>query len=240
MGGRFYTRFSLNKALTKFNLRHINSTIMKFKTVIFDLDGTIADTLPLCIAAFKKSIQPWLQKEITEEEIIATFGPSEEGTIRKLIPAHEEEGVKAYLKYYEEMHHTCSAAFPGITALLEYLKNAGVQLAMVTGKGIHSTRLSLKQFGLEQYFEIMETGSPEGPNKVNGIRSVLSRLNANAGESVYIGDAPSDILACREVGVPIAAAAWASTANPKELESLNPDWIFYSVAEFKAWIADEI
>jgi len=213
---------------------------MKFKTVIFDLDGTIADTLPLCIAAFKKSIQPWLQKEITEEEIIATFGPSEEGTIRKLIPAHEEEGVKAYLKYYEEMHHTCSAAFPGITALLEYLKNAGVQLAMVTGKGIHSTRLSLKQFGLEQYFEIMETGSPEGPNKVNGIRSVLSRLNANAGESVYIGDAPSDILACREVGVPIAAAAWASTANPKELESLNPDWIFYSVAEFKAWIADEI
>jgi phosphoglycolate phosphatase-like HAD superfamily hydrolase len=221
-------------------LWRINYTTMKFKTVIFDLDGTIADTLPLCIAAFKKSIQPWLQNVITEDEIIATFGPSEEGTIRKLIPAHEEEGVKAYLKYYEEMHDTCTAAFPGITELLEYLENTGVQLAMVTGKGIHSTRLSLKQFGLEQYFEIMETGSPEGPSKVKGIRKVLSRLNTTAAESIYIGDAPSDILACREVGVPIAAAAWASTANPKELEPLNPDWIFYTVAEFKTWIADKI
>jgi phosphoglycolate phosphatase-like HAD superfamily hydrolase len=77
---------------------------MKFKTIIFDLDGTIADTLPLCIAAFKKSVELLLQSTISEEEIIATFGPSEEGTIRRLIPQHEEEGVKAYLKNYEELH----------------------------------------------------------------------------------------------------------------------------------------
>jgi beta-phosphoglucomutase-like phosphatase (HAD superfamily) len=59
---------------------------MKIEAVIFDLDGTIANTLPLCIAAFRKSIEPLLQASISDEEIIATFGPSEEGTIRKLIP----------------------------------------------------------------------------------------------------------------------------------------------------------
>jgi phosphoglycolate phosphatase-like HAD superfamily hydrolase len=213
---------------------------MKFKTIIFDLDGTIADTLPLCIAAFKKSIEPLLKTEISEQEIIASFGPSEEGTIRKLIPEHEEAGVQAYLHHYGQLHDTCPAPFPGIVELLEFLKDKRVKLAMVTGKGIHSTRISLKKFALEQYFEILETGSPDGPNKINGIRSVLSRFNAGKDESLYVGDAPSDILYCKEIGIPIAAAAWATTTNAMELEKLNPDWLFYSVEEFKRWITDYI
>jgi phosphoglycolate phosphatase-like HAD superfamily hydrolase len=213
---------------------------MKFKSVIFDLDGTVADTLPLCIAAFKQSIEPLLGKEISEAQIIATFGPSEEGTIRKLIPMHEQVGVKAYLHHYEKLHHTCPRPFPGIKRLLQILSSKGVQLAMVTGKGIHSTRLSLKQFGLAQYFEVLETGSPDGPNKVNGIRSVLNFLQMDVDESLYVGDAPSDIRYCKEIGIPIAAAAWASTAHAPELQKLHPDWLFYSVDEFCNWIQDYI
>jgi len=213
---------------------------MKIRTIIFDLDGTIANTLPLCIAAFKQSVEPLLNKTLSDDEIIATFGPSEEGTIRRLIPDHEEEGVKMYLKNYEQLHYTCPVAFDGIADLLEFLKDKGVQLAMVTGKGIHSTRISLKQFGLEQYFEILETGSPEGPNKVAGIKTVLKNLNANVNESIYVGDAPSDIKYCKEVGIPIAAAAWAETTNANELIPLQPDWIFYSVDEFKTWLAGNI
>lgn len=213
---------------------------MKIKTVIFDLDGTLANTLPLCIAAFKKSVEPLLKAELSNADIIATFGPSEEGTIRQLIPQHEEQGVKDYLLHYEQLHHTCPAAFDGIKELLEILNNAGVQLAMVTGKGPHSTQISLKQFGLNRYFDILETGSPEGPNKVNGIRNVIGRLNANLNESIYVGDAPSDIKYCRLAGIPIAAAAWAETTNADELIPLNPDWIFYSVAEFREWISARI
>ncbi len=213
---------------------------MKFKSVIFDLDGTVADTLPLCISAFKQSIEPLLGKEISEEQIIATFGPSEEGTIRKLIPMHEEVGVKAYLHHYEQLHHMCPQPFPGIKELLQTLSSKGVQLAMVTGKGIHSTRLSLKQFGLAQYFEVLETGSPDGPNKVNGIRSVLNLLEMDVNESLYVGDAPSDICYCKEIGIPIAAVTWASTAHAPDLQKLHPDWLFYSVDEFCNWILDYI
>lgn len=194
-----------------------------FKAIIFDLDGTIADTLPLCIAAFKKSIEPILGKEISDEEIIATFGPSEEGTIRKLIPEQEEAGVKAYLEYYKELHYTCPVPFPGIKELLETLQSKAVHLAMVTGKGKHSTKISLEQFGLAQYFEVLETGSPDGPNKVNGIRSVLKRLQAAANECLYVGDAPSDVIYCNEIGIPIAAAAWAGTADIAALQALHPE-----------------
>jgi len=213
---------------------------MKIKTIIFDLDGTIANTLPLCIAAFKKSVEPLLNKEISDQEIMATFGPSEEGTIRKLIPEHEDEGIKQYLQHYQQLHHTCPTPFDGIADLLEFLSNKGIQLAMVTGKGIHSTLISLKQFNLEQYFEVLETGSPKGPNKVAGIKNVLNRLNTNINESIYVGDAPSDIKYCKEVGIPIVAAAWADTTNAQELALLNPDWLFYTVNDFKTWLADHI
>lgn len=213
---------------------------MKIKTIIFDLDGTIADTLPLCIAAFKKSIEPILNKEISDEEIMATFGPSEEGTIRKLIPAKEEEGVKQYLQHYQQLHYRCPVAFDGIADLLNFLSSKGIQLAMVTGKGIHSTRISLNQFDLEKYFEILETGSPNGPNKVAGIKNVLNKLNADINESIYVGDAPSDIKYCKEIGIPIAAAAWAETTNAEELKSLNPDWLFYTVSDFKTWLSNHL
>lgn len=213
---------------------------MKLKAIIFDLDGTIADTLPLCIAAFKKSIEPLLNKSLSEEEIIATFGPSEEGTIRKLIPQHEAQGVKDYLFHYEQLHHTCPAMFPGIRELLQLLAEKGVELAMVTGKGIHSTKLSLKQFDAATYFDVLETGSPDGPDKVNGIRRVLQRLGFNPEEALYVGDAPSDIKSCKEVGIPIAAAAWAHTTNAAELIPLKPEFIFYSVDDFKDWIVGKI
>lgn len=209
---------------------------MKISTVIFDLDGTIADTLPLCIAAFKKSIEPLSGTQVSEQEIIASFGPSEEGTIRKLIPENEEAGIKSYLKYYAALHDTCAQPFGGIKELLQFLKDNGVNITMVTGKGVHSTKISLEQFGLSDFFNILETGRAEGPDKTNGIKRVINRLNVNTSQCIYVGDAPSDILACKEAGISIASAAWAETTDAKELLTLSPNWVFYSVQEFRSWI----
>ncbi len=47
----------------------------KIKAVIFDLDGTLADTLPLCIQAFRQSVEPLIKRSISDDDIIATFGP---------------------------------------------------------------------------------------------------------------------------------------------------------------------
>ena len=68
----------------------------------------------------------------------------------------------------------------------------------------------------------------------------MRRLNAGTNESIYVGDAPSDIKYCKEVGIPIAAAAWADTTDPNELAALNPDWLFYTVDEFKDWLNDHL
>lgn len=215
--------------------------MQKIKAVIFDLDGTIANTLPLCIQAFRQSVEPLIHRPVSDAEIIATFGPSEEGTIMALAPDHYERGVADYLHHYERLHPSCPAPFDGIHALLDTLAAKGVRLAMVTGKGEHSTAISLKQFGLTHHFEIIETGAPHGPRKPEGIRVVLDFFHSiDKDEVIYVGDSPSDISASREAGIPVAAAAWAETAEREQLEALQPDVLFEELADFSSWVYSRI
>jgi phosphoglycolate phosphatase/pyrophosphatase PpaX len=207
------------------------------RAVIFDLDGTLGDTLPLCIKAFRASIEPLASRTLSDAEIIATFGPSEEGTIRMLIPEHYDRGLAAYLQGYTAMHDSCPAPFPGVPELLRLLQAKGVRIAMVTGKGPHSTTITLDRFGLTPFFEQLETGSPAGPVKAEGIAAVLkSWKGISRQEVIYVGDAPSDVTASRHAGVAVVGAAWAPTTNAGRLEAAQPDKLFYTVAAFSKWL----
>lgn len=200
------------------------------KTVIFDLDGTIGDTLPLCVLAFKKAIEPLGGVTLTPREIISHFGPSEEGVIRELFPDRYDEAVELFIKSYRELHDMAPQPFDGVAELLEYLKSKGIKNTIVTGKGMRTLNITLEKYGIAHYFDLMEAGSPEGPCKASKIRKILAELHAAPEEALYVGDAPTDITESREVGVPVASAAWASTAEPELLEQMNPGMVFESVA----------
>ncbi|MEO6455514.1 MAG: HAD hydrolase-like protein [Ginsengibacter sp.] len=91
--------------------------MQKIKAVIFDLDGTLANTLPLCIKAFRQSVEPLIMRSISDAEIIATFGPSEEGTIMALAPGNYDKGIADYLHFYESLHE-----FMSQSTLLVYIE----------------------------------------------------------------------------------------------------------------------
>ena len=207
------------------------------KAMIFDLDGTIGNTVPLCIKAFRKSIESFMTRNITDEEIVATFGPSEEGTIKVLIPEHYEEGVKQYLHYYKEFHKECPKPFDGIVEVIRELKKKGILVAMVTGKGRKSVDITLEQFGMVGLFECIEAGSVSGSRKCEGITCVIEHFNINPEEAYYIGDAPNDIIAARYAGVEIISAAWADMVCVEELKRLNPYKLFRTIKEFEEFIS---
>jgi len=213
----------------------------KIKAIIFDLDGTLANTLPLCVAAFRSSIEPLAGRSISDEEIIATFGPSEEGTLLALAPNDFDKGVADYLRFYEELHFMCPTPFEGMKEILVRLQQHNIHISMVTGKGPISAHVSLEKFGLTPFFEQVETGIKNGPSKPEGIQRILNQLTGIAhDEVIYVGDAPTDVDACRKVGIPIIAAAWAETAEPEKLIALNPDQLFYTVEDFKHWLFQNI
>jgi phosphoglycolate phosphatase-like HAD superfamily hydrolase len=210
--------------------------VPKLHGVIFDLDGTLADTLPLVIAAFRTAIEPLANRSLTDAEIIATFGPSEEGTIRALIPEHYEQGVANYLTQYEALHDGWPDPFPGIPALLTDLKARGVRLALVTGKGEISALMSLKRYGMDFAFENIETGDPNGPRKAECIQKILTRWQIAPAEAVYVGDAPTDVTAAREAGVGMIGAGWAPTTDLDLLAAQHPDVLLKTVDELKEWL----
>ncbi|MEO5999111.1 MAG: HAD hydrolase-like protein [Chitinophagaceae bacterium] len=215
--------------------------MQKIKAVIFDLDGTLANTLPLCIQAFRNSLEPLIHRSVSDEEIIATFGPSEEGTIKALAPNHYDRAVADYLHYYETLHEMCPLVFDGMKELQIHLQSKSIRIAMVTGKGKYSTDISLKYFDITNFFEIIETGSPSGPRKVEAIQIVIDQWpEIQKKEVIYVGDSTGDIEASREVGIPVIAAAWAETTDPVKLQQLQPDELFYSIRDFSDWLVARI
>lgn len=210
------------------------------KCIIFDLDGTIGNTLPLCITALRQTLEPLTGRTFSDQDIRDTFGPSEEGIIQNLVPDRSAEGIEQFLTHYQNLHPMCNTPFEGMAELLHDLSSQKIPLALVTGKGASGTKITLSRFGLQHTFDYIETGSPQGSRKVEAIRHVLNQFGCAPEESLYIGDSPSDIVECREVGVPIVSAAWAGTANIEQLRALKPDWLFTSIADFSTFIKDAL
>jgi len=200
------------------------------KCVMFDMDGTIADTEPLCLAAFGAALAATGGREFTKAEIMATYGPSEEGCLKALVGDRAGEGYKIYLEHYEAHHRRlCPAPFPGIREVFDLVLARGAALALITGKSAASLALDLDAFGLKKWFRIIKTGRPEGADKPLDMRAVLEELGLAPGEAAYIGDAPADIVSARAAGVSSLAAAWAPGADMDQLRSLKPDRLCLTV-----------
>ena len=209
---------------------------MQLDGIIFDLDGTLTDTFRVCFAAFREALRPVTGRTYSDEEIMARFGPSEEGMLQRWVPDRWEECLQLYLAAYEREHRRVARTFPGVETALGLLKARGIRLAVVTGRGPHSTAISLAQFGLAPYFESVETGAPEGAVKPRCIQRVLERWGVPPDRVAYLGDVPSDVEAARTAGVRPLAAAWEERSDPAALRSLDPLVVFDTVPQFIRWI----
>jgi pyrophosphatase PpaX len=208
---------------------------MKLRGMLFDLDGTLGDTVPVCIQAFQRAFYYYLGQHLTAQDIMAMFGPSEEGMLQRALPQDWPQAVDMYLMEYERAHTTCRDLFSGLLPLLASLRARGVRLGIVTGKGLRSAQISARMLGLDTYFEGIEAGAADGPVKPAGIQAFLTRWAVAPQAVAYVGDAPYDIDAAKQAEVIAVAAAWAAGANAVALATRQPHVLFRRVADFVAW-----
>ncbi|MEI7474420.1 MAG: HAD family hydrolase [bacterium] len=209
---------------------------MNIKGIIFDFDGTLADTLPICILSFQQALFNKLNKQYTEAKIVSYFGQTEEGIMQALASEQWEECFEEYLNVYKTNHTHCPHLFNGAKDLLDTIQGLGFKLGMVTGKGRGSAEISLNHYGIKEYFEHIETGSTTGSIKHLCMSSIIEKWGILPKETIYIGDSPTDITDAKKAGVMPISACWASTANKEELIKLEPYKLFENVLALKNWI----
>lgn len=204
--------------------------------VIFDLDGTLGDTLPVCFAAFRATTARFLGLEHTEDELRAMFGPTEEGILAGLLPDTSEQAIEHFLDGYRSHHHLTPRPFDGIVGLLDRLDARHIPAAVVTGKGPRSARMSLDAWGITDRFDRVEPGGDHGSIKRERMAAVVTGWEVDPGSVVSVGDAVTDIAAARHAGVIPVVAAWSPGTDAAALRAGAPDAVFEDVASFAAWL----
>ncbi len=209
---------------------------MSLNGILFDLDGTLADTLPVCIQAYQATVQHFCGRIPEESEIYARFGLNDEGVLEKFIPGQLDQTLPYYLDCYEQFHAQCPQTFPGIDQVFTILQAKGMRTAIVTGKGSQSAAISMRILGLTRWVDIIESGFAHKADKPHSIGLVLQRWRLPPEQAAYVGDAPSDILAARQAGLLPVGAAWAKT-SPLRNDPVSQEYpIFYEVDRFIHWI----
>lgn len=211
-----------------------------YKLVAFDMDGTIADTIPMCIRAFRSSVSPYTDHELGEEEIIRTFGLNERGMVKAVAGQCWEAALEDFYAQYELLHSEITEAFPGICSLLTFLREKHIPVALVTGKGERSCAITLEKLGLSKMFEDVLYGSETAPNKKENLEYLLTRYAVSKEEICYIGDTVQDIRVCQEMGISCLSAAWQESANKVLLEKENPGLVFGRVRDVTVYLKQNI
>jgi len=215
---------------------------MSLKCVIFDMDGTLTQTNQLIFDSFNSIVRKYQGKTLSPSEITGYFGPPEEGA---LVPIVGEEllpqAMEEYLSFYRSHHKSLARIYPGIREILTEVKQKGRFLALFTGKGIHTTTITLEEFGLKDLFDCVVTGNDVVNHKpsAEGIQKILDQFHVSPNEALMVGDSVADVNASRAANVKIAAVLWDSYAKERVLQ-MKTDYLFHNVTEFHEWLSVQL
>ncbi len=200
------------------------------KAVIFDLDGTLGDTLPLCVAAYRDCVEALGRPRPSAEEVVSFFGLNDSGVLAGLLgiqPGDPALPIQCFVESYERLHPVLAPEpFPGTLEMMQSLKTAGIRIGIISGKEHFTGNPTIRYFGLEEFVEWRGFGLATHNCKHERLAQVMQEWKLRPDELVYVGDAPSDIELSHRAGVRIINAAWASTAAQDEAAclALKPDW----------------
>jgi len=211
-----------------------------FEGIIFDIDGTLASTNELIYAAFNHISSKYMNKKLTNEEVIALFGPTEDTILKEWFGNNLSNAMEDYYKFYKNEHHMATAS-PGIEDILKIVKEKNIPIGIFTGKGKRTALITLEVLDIDKYFDLIVTGDDVKVHKPSGegINKFVNEFNLDKEKVLMIGDSKGDIKASREAGVKIASVVWDSYAK-EEVLKLRSDYLFHSVEELKEFLEENI
>ena len=213
------------------------------KLVIFDLDGTLLDTIADLAESTNHALKQ-LGYPTHDVETIRTFvGNGINKLLERALPAHEqtEENVKLmrshFVPYYDVHNADLSSAYPGIVHLLEDLQEKGIMIAVASNKYQEATvKLVKHYFPMINFIEIL--GQREGINvkpDPSIVFDILKKANVNKEEVLYVGDSGVDMQTAINAGVDAVGVTWGFRPRT-ELEGFQPMGLIDKAEELLGFI----
>ncbi len=191
----------------------------KPKGIVFDLDGTLVDSLKVTFDAFNLGITHFGGRVHTGKEIMSFFGPGEGQILARIVGNENAEVATAMARAHLEENLSRVPLHAGAAELLEKLKSAGVAVSIVTGRAWETTETILNHHGLLDRFVTVVAHDHVGASKPapEGILLAISRMELKPEECCYVGDSPMDMLAASRAGMPGVACLWDQMSSRKEM-----------------------
>jgi HAD superfamily hydrolase (TIGR01509 family) len=204
------------------------------RAIVFDLDGTLLDSLPLVLAAISHALEPFGPRPTME--IFAKLGGPPDRFMATLL--EDVANVPAALQRMDEYHHQnvhLIQPYAGVGAFLADLRGRGVAVAIWTGRDRATTEALLQEHKLGGYFDTIVCGDDLPTHKPDpaGLVEIVRRLGVQPQETLFVGDADVDVLggaACgvdtllirhtREIAGHITEKSWRAVASPAEAYAL--------------------
>jgi len=207
---------------------------VRFRVVLFDLDGTLIDSGPIILASMQHAVRTVLDREIAYEELAATVGG--QGLVAQmseLDPDRVDELIEVYREHNDPLHETLEA-FAGMVEVLPRLRSEGRRLGIVTAKRHRTVALAFDRFPwLEDQFEVVIGHEDTDRHKPDPdpVLEALERLDATPDESAYVGDSPFDIRAAKAAGAFAIAVSWGGIHSDGRLLAEGPDAVVHTPEE---------
>jgi len=200
------------------------------KAIIFDLDGTLLNTIKDINVSINKTLEYFGYKKLNIKKTKANVGYGSKELVRKVLPKNTTPDVRLkatnhYLETYSKVSGTYAKPYRGIMKLLETLKTSGYKLAVVSNKDDHLVSLLNEQL-FENIFEItkgVKKGVERKPHP-QMIKETLKALNVTKDEAIYVGDTEVDIRTAKNAFLDVVAVTWGFRSL-EELVPLKPNYI---------------
>ena len=211
------------------------------KGIIFDFDGTVANTMPVVFACYDYSTEKILGKKADRAPFLETFGLPLVVCLTKVFG--EEDGLKICDEYraYQELHHDeLIQPFPHVKETLEQLRQRGIPMAIVTSKGRATCLRGARCLGIDTYFTAVISADMVKHPKPDAepTRMALESIGTLPGETLVVGDAPFDLMSGRTAGCQTAAVEYSLIAKEKFTGTARPDYWLKDLADLLLLIQD--
>jgi phosphoglycolate phosphatase len=199
--------------------------------VLFDLDGTLIDSLPDVTAALNFALERDESNALKVSDVRLMVGQGAEPMIKlalKLLneplePNQIKTVLSSFLSRYADFPDVLTQTYPGVYDVLEQLRTADVKMGICTNKPLRTTTPVLTALKLEQYFEVVVCGDQVTNQKPDGrhVIDTLALMNADKATSVLVGDSDNDISAAQNANISSIAVGYGYCHTP--VENLGAD-----------------